>query len=87
MPQLTRRRHPERLDCLQIMYNDIQVGMIAVQSGMPFSAPQWRWDLGFYPVSHRGLSSSGYAPTFDQARAEFETAWPRYLAMHRCRLC
>jgi hypothetical protein len=86
MPQLTRRRHPERLDCLQIMYNDIQVGMIAVQSGMPFSAPQWRWDLGFYPVSHRGLSS-GYAPTFDQARAEFETAWPRYLAMHRCRLC
>jgi hypothetical protein len=80
MPQLTRLRHPERPDCWQIMYGDVQIGMIAIQPGMPSSAPQWRWDLGFYPPSHQGRSNGGYAPSLEQARTDFETAWRGYLA-------
>ena len=47
---------------------------------MPLSAPQWRWDCGISNASHRGRS--GYAGTFDQARAGFEVAWRDYLT--RC---
>jgi hypothetical protein len=79
MPDLTRRRHPECQNCWHVMYGDVRVGTIAVQPDMPLNAPQWRWDCGFYPVSHRGLSNSGYAPTFNLARNEFENAWPGYL--------
>jgi hypothetical protein len=50
-----------------------------VQSGLPLSAPQWRWDVGFYPIDHRGRSRTGYASRFDQVRAAFEAAWQDYL--------
>jgi hypothetical protein len=50
-------------------------GTIPVQSSLPTHAKQWRWDCGFYPLSHRGRSRTGYASTFDQARAGFEAAW------------
>ncbi|MBR1281618.1 hypothetical protein JQ597_06180 [Bradyrhizobium sp. AUGA SZCCT0177] len=79
MLELTRRRHPERSDTWHVYYGDIQVGTIAVQSGLPTHARQWRWDCGFYPLSHRGRSRSGYAATFEQARAGFEAAWKDYL--------
>jgi hypothetical protein len=79
MPELTRRPHPERSDCWHVFCGDVQVGTIAVQSGLPVKAKQWRWDVGFYPASHRGGSRSGYAATFKQARAGFETAWKNYL--------
>ena len=46
---------------------------------MPLSVQQWRWDVGFYPLSHRGQSRADYAPTFEQARAGFEAAWQEYL--------
>jgi hypothetical protein len=36
-------------------------------------------DVGFYPVSHRGQSRSGYTSGFDQARVEFDAAWKDYL--------
>ena len=62
------------------MYGDVQVGMIAIQPGMPLGAPQWRWDLGFYPLSHRGRNNGNFAPTFEQARADFEVAWQGYLS-------
>ncbi|MBR1153698.1 hypothetical protein [Bradyrhizobium sp. JYMT SZCCT0428] len=35
--------------------------------------------VGFYPASHRGHNRSGYAASFDEARAGFETAWKNYL--------
>lgn len=79
MPELTRRRSPERSDCWHVCYGDVQVGTIAVQPGMPLSAPQWRWDCGFYPVSHRGRSRSDYASSFEQAKLDFEAAWHDYL--------
>jgi hypothetical protein len=79
MLELTRRRNPERSDCWHVFYGDVQVGTTAVQSGLPVSAPQWRWDVGFYPLSHRGRSRTGYAVSFDQARAAFEAAWQDYL--------
>jgi hypothetical protein len=79
MPALTRRPHPERSDCWHVFYGDVQVGTIAVQSGLPLSVAQWRWDCGFYPLDHCGQSRSGYATTFDQARAGFEAAWKDYL--------
>ena len=70
---------PRTLRCWHVFYGDVQVGTIAVQSGLPVKAKQWRWDVGFYPASHRGRSRSGYASTFDQARAGFEAAWKDYL--------
>jgi len=42
MPDLTRRHDPDRPDCWLIYHGDVYVGMIAVQPGIPFSAPQWR---------------------------------------------
>jgi hypothetical protein len=75
----TRRPHPERSDCWHVFYCDVQVGTIAVQPGLPVGAPHWRWDCGFYPLSHRGQSRTGYAASFDQARANFEVAWKDYL--------
>jgi hypothetical protein len=79
MPALTRRAHPERSDCWHVYYGDLQVGTIAIQSGLPVTAEQWRWDCGFYPLSHRGRLFTGYASTFDQARAAFEAAWNDYV--------
>jgi hypothetical protein len=40
MPELTRRRHPERSDCWHVYYDGVQVGTIAVQAGLPLSALQ-----------------------------------------------
>jgi hypothetical protein len=77
MPTLTRRRYPERPDCWHVFYDDVQVGTIAVQSGLPVSAPQWGWDVGISHAPHRGRA--GYASSFDQARADFEVAWRDYL--------
>jgi hypothetical protein len=77
MPDLTRRPHPERSDCWHIFYGDVQVGTIAVQPGLPIHAEQWRWDYGFYPASQSGLSRSGYASSFDQARADFRSSAER----------
>ena len=37
------------------------------------------WICGFYPVSHRGFRSDGFAETFEEARHEFEVAWSEYL--------
>ena len=80
MPALTRRPHSERSDTWHVFYGDVQVGTIGIQSGLPTHARQWRWDCRFYPdpASHRH-SRSGYASTFEQARASFEVAWKDYL--------
>src|SRR5260221_2548076 len=40
--------------------------------------------LRLLPVSHRGRSRSGYAPSFDQARADFEATWHDYDYLPRC---
>jgi hypothetical protein len=75
-PELTRRRDPNaHQECWRIYYGDVQIGAIAVRSGVPVYQDQWSWSLGFYPVSHRGEVAAGTAPTLEQARSEFEAAW------------
>jgi hypothetical protein len=80
MPQLTRRRYPERPDCWQVYYGDVHVGTIARRIGQPLALDPWQWSCGFYPGSHPGEHQGGTAQTFDQARADFEAAWPVFLA-------
>jgi hypothetical protein len=79
MPDLTRRRYPERPDCWHVYYGDVHVGTISKCVGNPGAAEAWQWRCGFYPGSHPGEQRGGTAGTFDQARAEFETAWRVYL--------
>jgi hypothetical protein len=79
MPALTRRRTSDRRDCWHVYYGDVHVGTIAIRTGIPHDEDPWGWDCGFYPGSHPGEHQSGTAPTFDQARAEFEDAWRVFL--------
>jgi hypothetical protein len=79
MPELTRRRYPERPDCWHVYYGDIHAGTIAARVGNPHDTDQWEWCCGFYPGSHPGENQSGTAATFDDARAEFEQAWRAFL--------
>jgi hypothetical protein len=81
MPELTRRRYPEaREECWHIYYGDVHAGIIALRIGIPFGEEPWGWNFGFYPGSHPGEHETGTAETFDQARADFEEAWQRFLA-------
>lgn len=80
MPELTRRRYPERPDCWHVYYGDVHVGTIAIRPGVPVDVDQWGWQCGFYPGSEPGEHTSGAAATFDLARAGFERAWTVFLA-------
>lgn len=40
MPELTRRRYPERQDCWHVYYGDVCVGTIARRSGCPVDVDQ-----------------------------------------------
>lgn len=81
MPDLTRRRFPERPDCWHVYYGDVHVGEIACQPGVPVHVDQWGWSVAFYPLDHRGKSCGSTAATFDLARAGFEAAWKAYLPL------
>jgi hypothetical protein len=80
MPDLTRRRYPERPDCWHIFYGDVQAGTIEMRTGIPHDEDTWEWSVGFYPGSHPGEHQNGTAPTFDEARAGFEEAWAVFLS-------
>ena len=80
MPDLTRRRYPERPDCWHVYYGDVHVGTISKCVGNPGAAEAWQWRCGFYPGSHPGEQRGGTAGTFDQARAAFEAAWQVFAA-------
>jgi hypothetical protein len=80
MPALTRRRYPERHDCWHVYYGDVHVGTIASRAGVPVDVDQWGWDCGFYPGSRPGEHTGGSAPTFEEARADFEAAWRVFLS-------
>jgi hypothetical protein len=43
MPDLIRRRYPERVDCWQIYYGDVRVGTIARRTDCPNDVDQWEW--------------------------------------------
>ena len=80
MPELTRRRYPERQDCWHVYFGDVHVGTIARCVGNPGARESWQWLCGFYPGSNPGEQDGGTAATFDQARADFEIAWQEFSA-------
>jgi hypothetical protein len=80
MPELTRRRYPERPDCWQVYYGDVHVGTIARRVGQPHDQDAWQWLCGFYPGSDPGEQDGDTAPTFEQACADFEVAWRAFSA-------
>jgi hypothetical protein len=47
---------------------------------MPHHEHPWGWACGFYPGCHPRECTDGTAATFDQARADFETAWQVFLS-------
>ena len=67
MPELTRRRYPERQDCWHVYYGDVRVGTIARRVGQPHDEDPWEWLCGFYPGSDPGEQTGGTAATFEQA--------------------
>jgi hypothetical protein len=79
-PALSRRRHPDRPDCWHIYYGDVHAGTIVRRVGNPHDTNQWEWSCGFYPGSRPGEIQSGTAATFDDARAEFASAWKIFFA-------
>jgi hypothetical protein len=80
MLSLTRRRSKDRADCWLIYYGDVHVGTIAKSVGNPGAEPQWQWNCGFYPGSQPGECKTGRAGSFDEARAQFGSAWQVFLA-------
>jgi hypothetical protein len=81
MPALTRRRSPDaREDCWHVYYGDVRVGTISIRTGAPHDEDPWSWACGFYPCSHPAECTQDTAATFDQARADFETAWRVFLS-------
>ena len=81
MPELTRRRYPERPDCWHVYYGDVHAGTIAIRVGIPPDEDPWGWSCGFYPGSHPGEHEDGAASTLDHDRADFEDAWRRFLSI------
>jgi hypothetical protein len=80
MPELTRRRYPERHECWHVYFGDVHAGTLAIRTGNPNDTDQWEWRCGFYPGSQPGECRSGTAATLDEARAEFEAAWEVFLS-------
>jgi hypothetical protein len=81
MPELTRRRSDDhRRECWLIYYGDIHAGTIAERVGNPHDTKPWEWRCGFYPGSHPGEHQSGTAASFNEARADFESAWKIFLS-------
>jgi hypothetical protein len=73
---LTRRRDPNfPQECWRVDYGDVVVGSIARCIVNPGATPRWQWRCGFYPGSRPGECTSGTAADFEEARADFETAW------------
>ena len=71
MPDLTRRRSPDRADCWHVYFGDVQVRTIGRRAGVPHDAEQWGWRCGFLPASERGACAEGTATDFDQAGSAF----------------
>jgi hypothetical protein len=81
MPALTRRHDPNmREECWHVFCGDVDAGFIAQCVGNPGAKPRWQWRCGFYPGSRPGECTAGTAETFEQARADFETAWRVFLS-------
>jgi len=74
-----RSRSP-RGKLARLFFDDVGVGTISVRSGNPIDTDPWEWHCGFYSGSLPGKCTTGTAPTFEAACAEFESAWRVFLA-------
>jgi hypothetical protein len=74
-PPLARRRYHERPECWHVYYGDVHVGAIVRRVGNPHDTDPWQWSCGFYPGSHPGECTEGTSESFDQAKADFASAW------------
>jgi hypothetical protein len=79
MPELTRRRYPERPDCWHVYHDDVQAGTIAMRVGCPVDVDQMGMDLRVLSRHGAGPTPGGTAIDFDHARADFEAARRRIL--------
>jgi hypothetical protein len=77
MPELTRRRDPNRANSWLIYYADVHVGTIARSVDNPGAVPLWKWSCGIDPGP--GDQRGSTAATFAEARAAFKAAWQDYL--------
>jgi hypothetical protein len=82
---LTRRRPADRQDCWHIYYGDVHAGTITMRAGNPHDPDPWEWSCGFYPGSKPGEIQSGTSATFEDARADFASAWKTFFAPQRGR--
>jgi hypothetical protein len=80
MPDLSRRPAPHRADCWLIYFGDVHAGTLARAVGTPNATEEWRWQCGFYPGCRAGEHRAGSAPSFNQARSDFEHAWRTFSA-------
>jgi hypothetical protein len=80
MPDLTRRPDPHRADCWLIYFGDVHAGTLARAVGTPNATEEWQWQCGFYPGCRAGEHRAGSAPSFNQARSDFEHAWRTFSA-------
>jgi hypothetical protein len=62
------------------LLRDVHAGRIAIRTGNPHDDDPWEWHCGFYPGSNPGEQQNGTAATFDEARADFESAWLVFLS-------
>jgi hypothetical protein len=69
-----------RDECWHVYYGDVHAGTLAIRSGNPHDTDPWEWSCGFYPGSHPGECSCGTSASFEEARADFETAWTVFLS-------
>ena len=67
-------------ECWHVYYGDVLAGTIAIRSGNPQGEDPWEWHCSFHPGSHPGEHQDGTAPSFDEARSDFEAAWKVFLA-------
>jgi hypothetical protein len=66
MPELTRRRYPERHDFRHIYYGDVHVGTLAKRPGNPNDSDPRGWRCGFYSGSQPGDCRGGTAASLER---------------------
>src|SRR5216684_4545654 len=73
-------RMAPRPKCWHIYYGDVHVGTIAERVGNPHDTDPQGCNCGFYPGSRPGKHQSDTSATFEEARADFGSAWQVFLS-------
>ena len=76
---MRHRQTNQRLEDFAIYSGEWAVGRIYDQRG-GLDHMRWFWSLYGMIGQPVDMRTDGYAPTLDEAKAQFETAWHRWLA-------